>query len=112
MILQRLGIDLTKKTNLLLKNELQSLIGELKHFTLHAAWTLGLGQAMCSRGGVNLREVNLRKMESRLLPNLYFAGDVLDVERECGGYSLQMCWTTGYLAGESAAIAKKDDVKK
>ena len=50
-------------------------------------------------GGVTLEEVNSKTMQSRLIPNLYLVGDVLDIDRPSGGYSLQLCWTTGFVAG-------------
>lgn len=102
VMLKQLKIDAAKKANSLTKQERLQLLALMKQFTLHVSGNLGLSQAMYSRGGIDLSEVNPRKMQSKLIPNLYFAGDVLDIERECGGYSLQMCWTTGYIAGESA----------
>ena len=54
-------------------------------------------------GGVPLKEVDFKTMQSRVIPNLFFVGDVLDIDRPSGGYSLQLCWTTGWVAGKSAA---------
>lgn len=56
-------------------------------------------QAMATSGGVNLREVDPKTMQSKIISNLYLAGEVLDLSGVCGGYNLQMCWTTGYTAG-------------
>jgi predicted flavoprotein YhiN len=57
-----------------------------------------------SGGGVSLRQVNLKTMESRICPNLYFAGEILDIDGVTGGFNLQSAWTTGYIAG--LAISK------
>ena len=53
-------------------------------------------------GGVALPEVDFKTMESRLVPGLYLVGDMLNIDRPSGGYSLQLCWTTGYVAGRHA----------
>lgn len=65
---------------------------------------LSFQKAIVSSGGVDVKEINFRTMRSRLHPNLSLAGDILDLNRPSGGYSLQICWTTGYLAGENAAV--------
>ena len=57
-----------------------------------------------SAGGVALEEVDLRRMESRLVPGLYFSGELLDVDGVTGGFNFQAAWTTGHVAGEAAAI--------
>ncbi len=62
-----------------------------------------LAEAIVTRGGVSVREVNPATMRSRLVPNLYFAGELLDVDAHTGGYNLQIAWSTGALAGHSAA---------
>ena len=54
-------------------------------------------------GGINVRDVDADTMESRLVPGLYFAGEILDVDGICGGYNLQWAWSSGYVAGISAA---------
>jgi predicted flavoprotein YhiN len=62
---------------------------------------MGLDKAVVTSGGVALEEVDFKTMTSRLYPNLHLIGDILDINRPTGGYSLQLCWTTGYIAGES-----------
>ncbi|MBP7006383.1 NAD(P)/FAD-dependent oxidoreductase, partial [Patescibacteria group bacterium] len=64
---------------------------------------LGLDKAIITSGGVDLSEVDCKYMRSRLYPNLYLVGDILNIDRPSGGYSLQLCWTTGFVAGASAA---------
>ncbi len=73
----------------------------LKAIPLNVKGLLGIDKAVVSSGGVALEEVNFKTMQSRLIPNLYLIGDVLNVDRPSGGYSLQLCWTTGFVAGES-----------
>lgn len=63
----------------------------------------GFGEAVVTRGGVSLKQIHPRTMESRLFPGLYFAGEVLDLDAYTGGYNLQAAFSTGYLAGISAA---------
>jgi predicted flavoprotein YhiN len=63
----------------------------------------GLEEAMVTQGGVSLKDINPRTMESRLLKGLYFCGEMIDVDADTGGFNLQAAFSTGYLAGESAA---------
>lgn len=73
----------------------------LKSIPLHVKELLGKNKAIISSGGVDLREVNFKTMESRVVQNLYLIGDVLNIDRPSGGYSLQLSWTTGVVAGRS-----------
>lgn len=79
----------------------RNLSALMKAVPLHVSGLLGADKAIVSSGGVALPEVNFKTMQSRIVPNLYLAGDVLNVDRPSGGYSLQLCWTTGYVAGNS-----------
>lgn len=85
------------------KEDRVKLVTLLKAIPLNAKGLLGADKAVVSSGGVALEEVNFKTMQSRLIPNLFLVGDVLNVDRPSGGYSLQLCWTTGYVAGKSAA---------
>ncbi len=80
----------------------KKLVTLLKAVPLHVSGLLGADKAIVSSGGVALEEVNFKTMQSRLVPNLYLVGDVLNIDRPSGGYSLQLCWTTGFVAGSSA----------
>ena len=62
-----------------------------------------IAEAIVTRGGVSVKEVDPAAMRSKLLPNLYFAGELLDVDAHTGGYNLQIAWSTGALSGKSAA---------
>lgn len=74
----------------------------VKEIPLHVQGLLGEDKAIVSSGGVVLTEVDFKTMQSRKVENLYLVGDVLDIDRPSGGYSLQLCWTTGYIAGSNA----------
>ncbi len=80
----------------------KALVALLKAVPLHVKNILGADKAVISSGGVDLKEVDFKTMQSRLVPNLYLVGDVLNIDRPTGGYSLQLCWTTGFVAGENA----------
>ena len=60
---------------------------------------MGYDRAVVADGGVNLEEIDTKTMRSRIFDNLYITGDLLNINRPSGGYSLQLCWTTGYIAG-------------
>lgn len=84
------------------REERLSLVKTMKDLPVHPTGLLGTDQAIITSGGVSLTEVDFRTMRSRLIPNLYLIGDILDIDRPSGGYSLQLCWTTGWVAGNSA----------
>lgn len=79
------------------------LIESIKNIHLHVDKLLGSEKAIITSGGVALNEVDFKTMQSKLFPNLYLIGDILNIDRPSGGYSLQLCWTTGYVAGISSA---------
>lgn len=81
----------------------QMLVQLLKALPLRVKGLLGAEKAIVSSGGVDLPEVNFKTMESRIIPGLYLVGDILNIDRPSGGYSLQLCWTTGYIAGSNVA---------
>jgi predicted flavoprotein YhiN len=63
---------------------------------------MGFDRAVVADGGVSIDEIDLRTMRSNKISNLYVTGDMLHIERPSGGFSLQLCWTTGYIAGSNA----------
>lgn len=77
------------------------LVETIKSVRLNVSGLLGKDKAVISSGGVDLKEVNFKTMESRIVPNLYLIGDVLNIDRPSGGYSLQLCWSTGFVAGDN-----------
>ncbi len=103
LILKLAEINPDKKLNFLTKKERQKIVALLKSLKFTVSQVLGFEQAMITSGGVALKEINPKTMRSKIIENLYFAGEVLDLDGPTGGYNLQICWSTGYLAGESAA---------
>jgi predicted Rossmann fold flavoprotein len=103
LILELAKIDPEKKGHSLTKDERKKLRLLLKQFPLTIKSLLGFSKAIITTGGVTLKEVNPKTMGSRIINNLYFAGEILDLDGPTGGYNLQVCWSTGYLAGENAA---------
>lgn len=85
------------------KDQRLALVKLLKAMPMKVENLLGANKAIVTSGGVSLEEVDFKTMRSRLFTNLYLIGDILNIDRPSGGYSLQLCWTTGYVAGESAA---------
>ena len=71
--------------------------------TLHAVETAH-GEEIVTAGGVDLKEIDSKTMESKLVPGLYFCGEVLDIDGLTGGFNLQNCWSTGYIAGRTIAV--------
>ena len=84
----------------------RKLLNLLKATPLLIVRTRPIEEAMVTRGGVNVTEIETKTMESKMCPGLFFAGEVIDVDGPCGGYNLQMCWSTGSLAGSSASQSK------
>lgn len=103
-ILNLLDVNLTnKKINSLTKDERKILIKKLKNLDFQITGTLGMDKAVIADGGIILEEVDFKNMTSKLYPNLYLLGDVLNINRPSGGFSLQLCWTTGWIAGSDIA---------
>lgn len=100
-ILSKLNIKETKKANLFKKSEIIEIVNFLKNNRFEISALGGFDQAMITLGGVDLKEVNPKTMASKIITNLYLAGEILDLDGPTGGYNLQIAWTTGYLAGES-----------
>lgn len=102
-LLELAQIDLEKQANTLTKEERRRLVKLLKGLPMTVSGFLGVEKAVVTSGGVSLKEIDFKTMQSLLFPNLYLVGDILNFDRPTGGYSLQICWTTGYLAGKNAA---------
>jgi predicted Rossmann fold flavoprotein len=101
VIIRLSPIDSEKKVNSITKEERLAFVGLLKHFTLQITKLSDYNQAVITKGGINVKEINPSTMESKLVTNVYFAGEVLDLDALTGGYNLQIAWSTGYLAGLS-----------
>ncbi|VAX33002.1 NAD(FAD)-utilizing dehydrogenases [hydrothermal vent metagenome] len=103
VILELAGIEPERKGHSITRDERKKLRLLLKEFSLTIEGLSGFNKAIITTGGVSLKEIDPKTMRSRIIRNLYFAGEILDLDGPTGGYNLQVCWSTGYLAGESAA---------
>lgn len=83
------------------KGERKKIVKNLKNVKFTVIGVLGFEKAMITKGGISLKEIDSRKMRSKIIDNLYFAGEVIDLNGESGGFNLQMCFTTGYVVAES-----------
>ncbi len=101
IIIDLSGIDPDKKVNEISKEERSHFVHLLKNLTMTINGLRGWNEAIITKGGVNVKDVNPSTMESKLVSNLFFAGEVLDLDAMTGGYNLQIAWSTGYLAGLS-----------
>jgi len=95
------GISEDKKVNTLSREERHKIVQLFKELPLTVTGSLAIDSAMVTNGGVSIEEINPRTMESRVVPGLYFAGEIIDGCAKSGGYNLQQAFSTGYLAGRS-----------
>ena len=98
-------IDPYKKVNSITKEERSRLLNLLKNFTLPISSTRPIEEAIITSGGVDVREISPKTMESKIVKGLYFAGEIIDVDAYTGGYNLQIAFSTGYLAGMNCALS-------
>lgn len=98
------GIDPDKKVNEVTKEERKRFAALIKSLPLTVTGCRGFAEAIITKGGVSVKEINPSTMESKKVQGLFFAGEVLDLDALTGGFNLQIAWSTGYLAGCSAAI--------
>ena len=95
------GIDPDKKVNEISREERQRLVSQLKKLPMTITGLRGWNEAIITKGGVSVKDINPSTMESKKIAHLYFCGEVLDLDALTGGYNLQIAWSTGYLAGTS-----------
>lgn len=95
-------LDQEKKTHSITKEERRALVDVCKTLPIHIEGLMGYDRAVVADGGVSLTEIDMRTMRSLKIANAFVVGDLLDVTRPSGGYSLQLCWTTGFVAGNNA----------
>ena len=91
-----------KKIRDISKKERRRMIELMKNFEMHISGVRGFNEAIVTRGGVNVKEINPATMESKKVKHLFFAGEIMDLDAVTGGYNLQIAWTTGYAAGKNA----------
>ena len=97
------GIDERKKINTITKDERKLILTTLKDFKIPLSSFRPIEEAIVTSGGIEVKEINPKTMESKIVPGLFFAGEVIDVDAYTGGFNLQIAYSTGYLAGKSAA---------
>ncbi|HJC81065.1 MAG TPA: NAD(P)/FAD-dependent oxidoreductase [Candidatus Mediterraneibacter excrementipullorum] len=102
VIVELSGIPEEKKVNEVTKEERLRFVRMIKDFSMTLTAMRGYNEAIITKGGVSVKEIDPGTMESRLVSRLYFAGEVLDLDAVTGGYNLQIAWSTGYLAGMNA----------
>lgn len=95
------GIDPEKKINSIEKEERKQFVHLIKHFRMTLTGLRDYPEAIITKGGVNVKEIDPGTMESKLVKGLYFAGEVLDLDALTGGFNLQIAWSTGYAAGNA-----------
>lgn len=96
------GIEESKEVHQITKVERKALVKLLKAFTLTVSGTRPIAEAIVTSGGINLKEINPKTMESKLIKGLYFAGEIIDLDAFTGGFNLQIAFSTGYAAGLNA----------
>ena len=103
VIVSRSGIPGAQKVNAVTKAQRQALLLLTKDFRIPIAGRRPVEEAIITHGGVNVKQVDPKTMQSKLVPGLFFAGELLDVDAYTGGFNLQIAWATGYAAGTAAA---------
>jgi hypothetical protein len=103
IILRQSHIDKNKKTTAISKIERENIARNLKSLTLNISKLRPLKEAQVTRGGISTEEINAETLESKKLKKLYFAGEIMDVDGDSGGFNLQWTWSSGYIAGANSA---------
>ena len=100
-VVEMSGIDGRKKVNSVTREERQRLCEVIKHFKINLSHFRPIAEAIVTKGGVSVKEIDPKTMESKLVPGLYFAGEIIDCDAYTGGFNLQIAWATAYAAGMS-----------
>jgi predicted Rossmann fold flavoprotein len=98
-IIELSRIDATKKVNSITKEERANLVYVLQNLEMDVKKLRNIDEAIITRGGISTKEIDPSTMQSKLVENLYFAGEIIDVDAFTGGFNLQIAFSTGYLAG-------------
>ena len=94
------GIDPEKRVNVITKEERKTIVNTLKNFEITLNGFGSINEAIITKGGIGLKEINPKTMESKIIKGLYFAGEIMDLDAFTGGFNLQIAWSTGYSAGK------------
>ena len=100
VIIERSGINPDKQVNSITKQERTQIVKLLKEFEVTIKNFRRIEDGIITAGGISIKEVNPKTMESKLISGLYFAGEILDVDSYTGGFNLQIAYSTGFVAGE------------
>ncbi len=103
VVLRRLGVDPGLQANSFTRQNRRALVELLKNFTLEITGKRPVSEAIITSGGIKAGEIDPRTMESKKVPGLYFAGEIIDCDAYTGGFNLQIAWATGYAAGKAMA---------
>ena len=101
VMIDRSGIDPEKKVNELSREERRQFVALIKDFDMTLTGLRGYNEAIVTKGGVDVRQLDPGTMESKLVSGLYFIGEVVDLDALTGGFNLQIAWSTAYLAGNA-----------
>ena len=107
MVLRRLEIDPSMQANALTKQKRRALVELLKSFSVEITGKRPVSEAIITSGGVKVGEIEPKTMESKKVPGLYFAGEVIDCDAYTGGFNLQIAWATAYAAGMAAGAPRE-----
>ncbi|OJU12891.1 MAG: hypothetical protein BGN88_15160 [Clostridiales bacterium 43-6] len=111
VLLKYAGFDLKYEISLLSYKEIKKISAAIKQFSFKVTGVKGFQNAPVTAGGIRTKDFNNTTMESKLCPGLYATGEILDIDGDCGGWNLQWAWSSGYLAGKSAAEKLKNGDK-
>lgn len=103
VMIERVGISADTKCHSITREQRHNLIQNIKNFKIEISGFRSLNEAIITAGGVSVKEINPKTMESKIAKGLYFAGEVIDVDAYTGGFNLQIAFSTGYLAGQAMA---------
>ena len=104
VFLKSIGIEpLSKKVSALTQLEIENIAYSLKRWKFTVSGTMSWNNAQVTRGGIKTNEINSHTLESKKHKGLYFCGEILDIDGDCGGYNLQWAWSSGYVAGRESA---------
>ena len=103
VVLRRIGVDGSLQANSFTKQNRRALVELLKNFTLQITGKRPVSEAIITSGGIKCGEIDPKTMESKKVPGLYFAGEIIDCDAYTGGFNLQIAWATGVAAGKAAA---------
>ena len=102
VVLRRLDVDPNLQANSFKKQQRRALVELLKNFTIEISGKRPVAEAIITSGGIKISEIDPKTMESKIIPGLYFAGEIIDCDAYTGGFNLQIAWATAYAAGMAA----------